>query len=231
MMKREGWTYKELAEQVGGSNLEIYEWLFNSAIPRASTFRRLVDLFPELAALYPHVPLEVLRMDMEEIGAWVKNKRTSAGLSQRDLQFLSGSRNVEHIEQCKTKSITMQTLDRLCTVLCGGENHDDAMIAAIGDMGREYLRLFAEGLSDSAVAQRLCITEKSAKTRRLNTLRALNAHSTAEAVAVAVGRGLLPLDEYREAAEAAAAASIARRRERCRQILSKTVKAGNNADG
>ena len=58
----------------------------------------------------------------------------------------------------------------------------------------ELLRLVAEGMSNKAIAQRLSVSENTVKYHIRNILQKLSVQNRTEAVAHAIGAGLLDLD-------------------------------------
>ncbi len=59
---------------------------------------------------------------------------------------------------------------------------------------RQILHLVAEGLSSSAIANRLGISPRTAETHRTNVMRKLGMHSRTELIRFAIQRGILPLE-------------------------------------
>ncbi len=59
---------------------------------------------------------------------------------------------------------------------------------------RETLQLLAEGHSNSAVAQRLGIGERTAETHRANLMRKLQLRTHADLIKYMIGRGIMPAD-------------------------------------
>lgn len=210
LMLKERWSCLELSRYLGISNSEAWAWVWENRLPYAHTYLRLVTLFPELAKAYPHVPLDVLKLstDAEKFGAWVRAEREKRKLSQRDLNYLAGIGNVNDIENGVNnakgrKTIKMQTLDRLCAVLCGDFRPAEILPQRITELKLKYLKLIAQGLPDSAIGEIMHVSQDTAKNARLKICRALGARNSVQAVAVAVGLGLMPLEDYAEAAKAA----------------------------
>jgi DNA-binding NarL/FixJ family response regulator len=59
---------------------------------------------------------------------------------------------------------------------------------------REVLHLTAEGLSSTAIAERLGISSRTAETHRANVMAKLGLHNRADLVRYAMGRGLVEVD-------------------------------------
>jgi DNA-binding NarL/FixJ family response regulator len=59
---------------------------------------------------------------------------------------------------------------------------------------REVLHLTAEGLSSTAISERLGISSRTAETHRANAMSKLGLHNRADLVRYAMARGLLPVD-------------------------------------
>ena len=64
---------------------------------------------------------------------------------------------------------------------------------------REVLHLAAEGLTASAIAERLGISPRTAETHRANLMRKLGLHGRTDLVRYALSRGILPLEREHEA--------------------------------
>ena len=65
---------------------------------------------------------------------------------------------------------------------------------------REVLHLAAEGLTASAIAERLGISPRTAETHRANLMRKLGLHGRTDMVRYALSRGILPLEREQDAA-------------------------------
>jgi DNA-binding NarL/FixJ family response regulator len=61
----------------------------------------------------------------------------------------------------------------------------------VSERERQVLRLVAEGFSNKAIARALAITERTAKFHVTSLLTKLGADNRAQAVALAIQRGLL----------------------------------------
>jgi len=71
------------------------------------------------------------------------------------------------------------------------------LLRALTDREVEVLRLIADGLGNDDIATRLRISARTVATHAQNVYRKIDAHSRAEAVAIANRTGLLPGDEQR----------------------------------
>jgi DNA-binding NarL/FixJ family response regulator len=60
---------------------------------------------------------------------------------------------------------------------------------------REVLQLAAEGQTNTAIADQLSISPRTAEVHRANLMRKLGLHNHSELILYAVRRGILPLDE------------------------------------
>jgi DNA-binding NarL/FixJ family response regulator len=75
-------------------------------------------------------------------------------------------------------------------VRAGGADPYDRLTAR----EREVLHLTAEGLSSTAISERLGISSRTAETHRANAMSKLGLHNRADLVRYAMARGLLPVD-------------------------------------
>lgn len=70
----------------------------------------------------------------------------------------------------------------------------DPQGSELSDREREVLRLLVAGASNKGVAQQLHLSENTVKAHISHIFNKLGVQSRAEAVAVALQRGLIPLD-------------------------------------
>jgi two-component system, NarL family, response regulator NreC len=60
---------------------------------------------------------------------------------------------------------------------------------------REILQLAAEGQTNTAIADQLSISPRTAEVHRANLMRKLSLHNHSELIQYAVRRGILPIDD------------------------------------
>lgn len=72
-----------------------------------------------------------------------------------------------------------------------GENPQDDIFKSLTPRECEILRLTAEGLSSTQIADRLSISHRTVETHRANLMQKLGVHSKSELIRFALSRGLL----------------------------------------
>lgn len=107
--------------------------------------------------------------------------------SQNAEGFLASLRGLERGEMAMTR----QTSARLIGNMIQQTRDEEKLPAALSVRELELLYLLADGMSNKAIAQKLSISENTAKYHLRNILQKLNAQNRTEAVAYAARTGLL----------------------------------------
>ncbi len=100
---------------------------------------------------------------------------------------------VDAIRTVQTKGAFLQP-DVLHTVVDGIAQPVDAETVArpvLTEREIQIIRLIAEGLSRTEIAERLCISAKTVVTHRANIMEKVGAHSTAELIRYAIREGIV----------------------------------------
>lgn len=91
-------------------------------------------------------------------------------------------------------SVSREVVHRLAAETGQGPPVADQAYATLTSREQEILRLLAEGHSPRAIAQRLCISQKTVENHRANLMAKLDLHNVVELVRYAARIGLVDLD-------------------------------------
>ena len=94
-------------------------------------------------------------------------------------------------------SVSREVVQRLAVETGQAAPVSDRDYAALTPREQEIFRLLAEGHPPKAIAQRLCISQKTVENHRTNLMAKLNLHNSLELVRYAARLGLVDLDFWK----------------------------------
>ncbi|BBO86080.1 DNA-binding response regulator [Desulfosarcina ovata subsp. sediminis] len=113
-------------------------------------------------------------------------------------RLIQGLRSVTEGEYYLDSSISHEVVERLMRAPVREARVSDNDYGRLTPREQEIMRMLAEGLSKSAIAERLCISIKTVENHRSNIMKKLDLHSAMDLVRYAAKLGLIDIDLWKE---------------------------------
>lgn len=156
-----------------------------------------IDLIADLRARHPRVIVLVLTGSSSENDRAHAVEAGAAAVLHKSLEIKQIADGVRRLWQGESLTPAHELVELLRTAgrLRAREQNARATLDRLTDREREVLQALADGLSDKAIAQRLGVSDKTARGHVMNLLGKLGAESRLQAVVLAARAGAVSFSE------------------------------------